>query len=216
MYTFSVRDHFMIAHSFRGEAFGPAQRLHGATYVVDLEFLRRDLRLAQVIEGFSNRLAQAALGQRFIGESLLDRRQGGRDGVGQFHIVAQAALLALPKEVTLPADGRNELPVRVAREGFTGPVRIRLEGELGGVSPQEFTIPAGRDESEVTLRASGAAPGGRAIRASATGGAARAEAEFRLTVAAVGGLSPPTESKPAARISNRLVVMRWFMAGLSR
>ncbi len=40
MYTVSVRDHFMIAHSFRGEAFGPAQRLHGATYVVDLEFQR--------------------------------------------------------------------------------------------------------------------------------------------------------------------------------
>ncbi len=33
----------MIAHSFRGEAFGPAQRLHGATYVVDLEFRRPDL-----------------------------------------------------------------------------------------------------------------------------------------------------------------------------
>jgi len=43
MFTVSVRDHFMIAHSFRGEAFGPAQRLHGATYVVDLEFIRREL-----------------------------------------------------------------------------------------------------------------------------------------------------------------------------
>ncbi len=43
MYTISVRDHFMIAHSFRGEAFGPAQRLHGATYVVDLEFRRAAL-----------------------------------------------------------------------------------------------------------------------------------------------------------------------------
>jgi 6-pyruvoyl-tetrahydropterin synthase len=43
MYTVSVRDHFMIAHSFRGESFGPAQRLHGATYVVDLEFFRADL-----------------------------------------------------------------------------------------------------------------------------------------------------------------------------
>ena len=40
MFTLSVRDHFMIAHSFRGEAFGPAQRLHGATYVVDVEFRR--------------------------------------------------------------------------------------------------------------------------------------------------------------------------------
>ena len=37
MYVVNVRDHFMIAHSFRGEVFGPAQRLHGATYVVDLE-----------------------------------------------------------------------------------------------------------------------------------------------------------------------------------
>ena len=38
MYTVRVRDHFMIAHSFRGEVFGPAQRLHGATFVVDVEF----------------------------------------------------------------------------------------------------------------------------------------------------------------------------------
>lgn len=43
MYTVCVRDHFMIAHSFRGETFGPAQRLHGATYVVDLELRRPDL-----------------------------------------------------------------------------------------------------------------------------------------------------------------------------
>ena len=43
MYTVSVRDHFMIAHSFSGEVFGPAQRLHGATYVVDLEFRRTDV-----------------------------------------------------------------------------------------------------------------------------------------------------------------------------
>ena len=40
MFTVCVRDHFMIAHSFRGDVFGPAQRLHGATYVVDVEFAR--------------------------------------------------------------------------------------------------------------------------------------------------------------------------------
>jgi 6-pyruvoyltetrahydropterin/6-carboxytetrahydropterin synthase len=40
MYSVGVRDHIMIAHSFRGEVFGPAQRLHGATYVVDVEFRR--------------------------------------------------------------------------------------------------------------------------------------------------------------------------------
>jgi 6-pyruvoyltetrahydropterin/6-carboxytetrahydropterin synthase len=43
MYSVCVRDHFMIAHSFRGAVFGPAQRMHGATYVVDVEFRRREL-----------------------------------------------------------------------------------------------------------------------------------------------------------------------------
>lgn len=43
MYYVTVRDHIMIAHSFTGDVFGPAQRLHGATYVVDAEFRRRDL-----------------------------------------------------------------------------------------------------------------------------------------------------------------------------
>lgn len=43
MYAVCVRDHFMIAHSFRGQTFGPAQRLHGATYVVDVELRRPEL-----------------------------------------------------------------------------------------------------------------------------------------------------------------------------
>ncbi len=43
MYSINVRDHFMIAHSFTGEVFGPAQRLHGATYVVDATFIREEL-----------------------------------------------------------------------------------------------------------------------------------------------------------------------------
>lgn len=43
MFSVTVRDHMMIAHSFRGEAFGPAQRLHGATYIVDATFRRADL-----------------------------------------------------------------------------------------------------------------------------------------------------------------------------
>jgi 6-pyruvoyl-tetrahydropterin synthase len=38
MFSVTVRDHMMVAHSFRGEVFGPAQRLHGATYVVDATF----------------------------------------------------------------------------------------------------------------------------------------------------------------------------------
>jgi 6-pyruvoyltetrahydropterin/6-carboxytetrahydropterin synthase len=43
MFRLTVRDHIMVAHSFRGAVFGPAQRLHGATFVVDLELQRADL-----------------------------------------------------------------------------------------------------------------------------------------------------------------------------
>ncbi|TMQ90543.1 6-carboxytetrahydropterin synthase [Actinomadura soli] len=43
MFAITVRDHVMIAHSFRGEVFGPAQRLHGATYLVDATFRRPGL-----------------------------------------------------------------------------------------------------------------------------------------------------------------------------
>jgi 6-pyruvoyl-tetrahydropterin synthase len=43
VFSVTVRDHIMVAHSLSGDAFGPAQRLHGATYVVDATFRRRDL-----------------------------------------------------------------------------------------------------------------------------------------------------------------------------
>ena len=43
MFGVTVRDHMMIAHSLRGDAFGPAQRLHGATYVIDATFRRSEL-----------------------------------------------------------------------------------------------------------------------------------------------------------------------------
>ncbi|HEU4348064.1 MAG TPA: 6-carboxytetrahydropterin synthase [Actinoplanes sp.] len=43
MFSVTVRDHIMIAHSFRGEVFGPAQKLHGATFVVDATFKRPGL-----------------------------------------------------------------------------------------------------------------------------------------------------------------------------
>ena len=49
MYSVTVRDHMMIAHSFRGKTFGPAQRLHGATYVVDAEFRRPELDIDGVV-----------------------------------------------------------------------------------------------------------------------------------------------------------------------
>lgn len=49
MYSVTVRDHIMIAHSFRGEVFGPAQQLHGATFVVDATFRRSELDADNIV-----------------------------------------------------------------------------------------------------------------------------------------------------------------------
>src|SRR3954454_7798050 len=49
MFSVTVRDHMMIAHSFRGDVFGPAQRLHGATFVVDATFRRASLDADNIV-----------------------------------------------------------------------------------------------------------------------------------------------------------------------
>ena len=49
MFSVTVRDHMMIAHSFRGDVYGPAQRLHGATYVVDATFRRAVLDADDIV-----------------------------------------------------------------------------------------------------------------------------------------------------------------------
>jgi len=63
MFSLTVSDHFMIAHSFRGEIFGPAQRLHGATYVVELELRRAALDVHGLVTdiGLMRRLLREAL-----------------------------------------------------------------------------------------------------------------------------------------------------------
>ena len=49
MFSVTVRDHMLVAHSLSGEVFGPAQRLHGATYVVDAAFRRADLDADNIV-----------------------------------------------------------------------------------------------------------------------------------------------------------------------
>ncbi len=59
MYAVEVRSHIMIAHSFKGDLFGPAQRLHGATFVIDVAFMRQELTEDGVVVDIGR--AQAAL-----------------------------------------------------------------------------------------------------------------------------------------------------------
>jgi len=65
MFSVTVRDHMMIAHSLQGEVFGPAQRLHGATYVVDATFRRASLDADGIVVdiGRATEVLRALLGE---------------------------------------------------------------------------------------------------------------------------------------------------------
>src|ERR671911_1864310 len=65
MFSVTIRDHMMIAHSLRGDVFGPAQRLHGATYVVDATFRRATLDADGIVVdiGRAAEVLRAVLGQ---------------------------------------------------------------------------------------------------------------------------------------------------------
>ncbi|GAB3807673.1 6-pyruvoyl trahydropterin synthase family protein [Micromonospora zhanjiangensis] len=65
MFSITVRDHLMVAHSFRGEVFGPAQRLHGATFLVDATFRRSELDADNIVVDIG--LATQQLGE-ILGE----------------------------------------------------------------------------------------------------------------------------------------------------
>jgi len=67
VYSVTVRDHMMIAHSLRGEVFGPAQRLHGATYVIDATFRRAALDP----DGIVVDIGRAAAGLRAVVADLI-------------------------------------------------------------------------------------------------------------------------------------------------
>ncbi|WP_067812594.1 6-pyruvoyl trahydropterin synthase family protein [Actinomadura kijaniata] len=63
MFSVTVRDHVMVAHSFRGEVFGPAQKLHGATFLVDATFRRAELDADNIVVdiGLATRRLREAL-----------------------------------------------------------------------------------------------------------------------------------------------------------
>ncbi|MFW5415635.1 6-carboxytetrahydropterin synthase [Nocardiopsis sp. CNT-189] len=77
MFSVTVRDHVMVAHSFRGEVFGPAQALHGATFVVDAEFRRPELDADGVV-------VDIGLASRELGAVLAPLNHRNLDEVPEF------------------------------------------------------------------------------------------------------------------------------------
>jgi 6-pyruvoyl-tetrahydropterin synthase len=111
VFSVTIRDHMLIAHSLRGEAFGPAQRLHGATYVVDATFRRATLdadgivvdigRAAEVLRAVVGELGYRNLDDeaefagmntttealaRVIADRLADRARAGALGDGALEL----------------------------------------------------------------------------------------------------------------------------------
>lgn len=110
VFTVTVRDHIMVAHSFRGEVFGPAQRLHGATFVVDLELRRESLDDDGIV-------ADIGLLSRMLSEVLAPLNYRNLDDVQEFV-------------------GRNTTTEVLARHVFDG-VRDRIHGGALGANAAE-------------------------------------------------------------------------------
>ncbi|MBL8287408.1 MAG: 6-carboxytetrahydropterin synthase [Rubrivivax sp.] len=130
MYTVTVRDHVMVAHSLRGAVFGPAQRLHGATYVVEARFARRELDADGLVVDIG--LATQAL--RSVLEDLAYRN-----------------LDELPELA-----GRNTTTEFLARVVFDRLAARVLGGDLGAAAsaPKAPHDPQGLARLRVTLRES--------------------------------------------------------------
>lgn len=132
MYSVTVRDRFMIAHSFEGETFGPAQALHGATYVVDVRFDREELDAEQLVVdiGLASQVLADVLGE-FAFKNLDDIAEfDGKNTTTEFMArVVFDRMAARLRDGSLgpAADGVDAMKVTlhesdVASASFEGPV----------------------------------------------------------------------------------------------
>ncbi len=133
MYAVEVRDHIMIAHSFRGELFGPAQALHGATFVIDVAFMREELTEDGVVVDIGRahealKAVVAGLNYKNLDEAPQFK---GRNTTTEFlcrHIFEAMASAARGRKLGPGGDGVSRIKVtlhesHVARAWFEGPVR---------------------------------------------------------------------------------------------
>lgn len=116
MFTVEVRDHIMIAHSFRGEVFGPAQALHGATFVVDAAFISKELDANGIVVDIGRALDVLKATLKPLNYSNLDERPEfkGVNTTTEFltkYIFDQLALAARNGE--LGRDGKELHAIRI-------------------------------------------------------------------------------------------------------
>ncbi len=132
MYSVSVRSHMMIAHSFQGDLFGPAQKLHGATYVVDVEFQSESLSSDNVVVDIGRAISvlEAVLGDFNYKNLDDDSSLAGHNTTTEFmaKVVFDRVVARIARGELGPGGERvSRMKVtlsesHVARAGFEGPV----------------------------------------------------------------------------------------------
>ena len=140
MYTVNVRDHFMIAHSFHGEVFGPAQRMHGATYVVDLELRRATLDADGIV-------VDIGLATQALHEELATLNFRNLDEVPQFagrntttEFLARVIFDRIAARIAAGALGPHALPT--AGSGGLTQMRVTLHESHVAWAAYEGALPA--------------------------------------------------------------------------
>ena len=115
MFSVCVRDHFMIAHSFKGAVFGPAQNLHGATYVVDVEFRRAALDQDGIVVdiGKASETLHALLGELNYRNLDDEQRFAGRNTTTEF--LAQVVFERMAERIRSGALGAGALEIAALR-----------------------------------------------------------------------------------------------------
>jgi 6-pyruvoyl-tetrahydropterin synthase len=132
MYAVEVRDHIMIAHSFAGELFGPAQKLHGATFIVDVAFFRDTLTSDNVVVdiGRAHDALKATLGPLNYQNLDILPQFAGKLTTTEFlarHVFDAMADAAVEGRLGPGGEGISRIRVtlhesHVARAWFEGPV----------------------------------------------------------------------------------------------
>ena len=107
MFSVTVRDHMMIAHSLRGEVFGPAQRLHGATYVVDVTFRRATLDADNIVVDIGRAAAELHAVMTELNYHNLDEEPAFADMNTSTEVLARVVADRLAERVQTGALGES-------------------------------------------------------------------------------------------------------------
>ena len=198
MFSVTVRDHMMIAHSFRGEVFGPAQRLHGATYVVDATFRRADLDADGIVVdiGRATEELHAVAGRAQLPQP---RRRAGLRGHEHLDRGARPGDRRPARRARARRRPRRRRPgARRARRHAARVARRLGELRASAVTAVHVVVPDGIDDP---ARPSGGNAYDRRVCRRARGErlvGARARRAGRLAAARRGGVRRPRRRRPGA------------------